>query len=413
MRILQLAQFLPPVAGGEERHVWNLSRQLAARSHDVTLLGFATRAQECGTEHIDGVRVVRVRPSAARLSALYSDPGRPHALPLADPAVSRAIGRELASAPHDVVHAHNWIVNSAIRPASRAGVPVVLTLHDYSHLCATKRLMEQDRAPCPGASARRCLPCTSTHYGRLSGPVTAVANAWSARRRAYSLGAVAAVSSPVAAAATGRPRAGLEPQVIPNFIPDDIVLDDIPAVSPDAPFVFAGDLSRDKGIQVLLEAYAQLHPVHPSAPLLLAGRSPGGAPWQLPAGARWLGEIPHHEVLGLFRSARAVVVPSIWPDPCPTVVLEAMAAGRPVIAAASGGIVDMVLSGQTGLLVAPGDFSALAEAMSAVLSDPDAAAALGVAGRDRARLFTVSSVVGRIEQMYRRSIAHHSSPVRP
>ena len=44
MRILLLAQFLPPVSGGEERHVWNLARALASRSHDVTLLGFATDA---------------------------------------------------------------------------------------------------------------------------------------------------------------------------------------------------------------------------------------------------------------------------------------------------------------------------------------------------------------------------------
>ena len=48
MKILLLAQFLPPVSGGEERHVWNLARALASRSHDVTLLGFATDAEAAG-----------------------------------------------------------------------------------------------------------------------------------------------------------------------------------------------------------------------------------------------------------------------------------------------------------------------------------------------------------------------------
>ena len=141
MRILQLAQFLPPVAGGEERHVWTLARALAVRGHDVTLVGIAAGTERPGETTSDGVRLIRVRSSASRLAALYSDPSRPHALPIPDPAVSRAIGRLLAAEWFDVVHAHNWIVNSALRPAARAGVPVVMTLHDYSHVCATKRFM--------------------------------------------------------------------------------------------------------------------------------------------------------------------------------------------------------------------------------------------------------------------------------
>jgi len=113
-----------------------------------------------------------------------------------------------------------------------------------------------------------------------------------------------------------------------------------------------------------------------------------------------LGEVTHDRVVELFNSARVVVVPSVWSDPCPTVVLEAMAAGRPVAAAASGGIVDMVVDGTTGLLVPPGDAAALADALSALLADPEKALAYGAAGRDRAREFTVSAVVSRIETMY-------------
>ena len=125
-----------------------------------------------------------------------------------------------------------------------------------------------------------------------------------------------------------------------------------------------------------------------------------GDSWDFPPGVQWLGEVSHDTVLALFGSARAVVVPSVWADPCPTVVLEAMAAGRPVVAAASGGIVDMVLDGRTGLLVPPGDSDALASALSDVLRHPQKAAAFGVAGRERAREFAVSAVVTRLEAMY-------------
>lgn len=407
MRILLLAQFLPPVAGGEERHVWNLARTLAARSHEVTLLGFATGENPAGTSVVDGLQVVRVRTAASRLPMLYSDPSRPHALPLPDPQVSRAIADEFAGGLYDIAHAHNWIVNSAVGPAAKAGVPLVMTLHDYSHVCATKRLMEHGRSRCPGPGLRRCLSCASEHYGSINGAVTVIANAAAAHRRARRLTDVAAVSSAVADAVAipaghWLHSAGLAARVIPNFIPDDIILDEIPPIEPDAPLLFVGDLTADKGVQVLLDAYERLD----SPPeLLLAGRSPGPDAWRLPPGARWTGQLPHADVVELFRSARAVVVPSVWSDPCPTVVLEAMAAGRPVIGAASGGIVDMVVDGRTGLLVPPGDSVALAEALATLLRQPDVARDFGLAGRDRAREFTVTAVAPRLEQMYADAIA--------
>ena len=79
MKVLHLAQFIPPYVGGEERHVWNLAREMAARSHDVTLLGFATSDNPPGQSVTEGVRIVRVRSAASRLPFLYSDPSRPHA----------------------------------------------------------------------------------------------------------------------------------------------------------------------------------------------------------------------------------------------------------------------------------------------------------------------------------------------
>ena len=401
MKILLLAQFIPPLNGGEERHVWNLARRLVTRGHQVTLLGFAAGA-EPGIAVSEGIRVVRVRTATSRLPMLYSDQSRPHALPLPDPVVSREIRRELSTGGYDIVHAHNWIVNSALGPTARARVPLVMTLHDYSHICATKRLMLFERSRCPGPAPKRCLPCARAHYGTANGAVTLAANAWSARRRAQRLTEAAAVSSAVAEAVdvpTGHwlHGAALHARVIPNFIPDEIVVEDIEPTAADAPLLFAGDLSYDKGVGVLLEAYRLLDS---PPPLVMVGRTGTGESWDFPPGVQWLGEQPHAEVIKLFRSARAVVVPSVWSDPCPTVVLEAMAAGRPVAAAASGGIVDMVVDGLTGLLVEPGDPVALAEAIATILQNPSQAEAFGVAGRDRAREFTVSAVVARIEEMY-------------
>ena len=96
-----------------------------------------------------------------------------------------------------------------------------------------------------------------------------------------------------------------------------------------------------------------------------------------------------------------MVVPSIMPDPCPTVVLEAMAKGRPVVASANGGIVDMVEDGVTGRLVTPEDPAALAEGITSVL-DGDAAA-MGVEAHRHLHGFLASTVVERIEGIYERA----------
>jgi len=109
--------------------------------------------------------------------------------------------------------------------------------------------------------------------------------------------------------------------------------------------------------------------------------------------------------MDLMRTASVVVVPSIVPDCCPTVVLEAMATGRPVITAASGGIVDLVEDGETGTLVTPGDAESLAAALSSVVTDHTVAEAVGRRALERVRLFTASAVVGRIESLYEQLIA--------
>ena len=222
MKVLLLAQFLPPMFGGEERHVWALARALAARAHEVTLLGFATGGDEPAESHSEGVRIVRVRTAASHLPILYSDSTRPYALPLPDPLVSRAIRRELSHGRFDVIHAHNWIVNSALGPAARAQVPVVMTLHTYSHICATMRLMEHGKQQCPGPSPARCLSCATAHHGAVRGALTVAANTWSARRRSDRVSRFAAVSSAVATAVAQPEKSWLSStrlsaEIIPNF----------------------------------------------------------------------------------------------------------------------------------------------------------------------------------------------------
>jgi glycosyltransferase involved in cell wall biosynthesis len=190
-------------------------------------------------------------------------------------------------------------------------------------------------------------------------------------------------------------------EVVPNFVPDSILVDPASLEGigpPDGPIVFVGDVTRDKGVGVLFAAYRQ---ISNPPPLVLAGTVQPDAPVERPPGVELLGPTPPDVVIELLRAARVVVVPSIVLDACPTVVLEAMAVGRPVVASSSGGIVDLVEGGVTGILVPPGDPIALATALTSLIEDPTLAMAMGRKGLERVRSYTASAIAGQVEDLYR------------
>ena len=123
---------------------------------------------------------------------------------------------------------------------------------------------------------------------------------------------------------------------------------------PEGDYLFyAGDLSEQKGVDTVLAAYATLDPATRPA-LVLVGRTAMDLS-SLPEGAVVHEKWEHERVLSGFGHALAAVLPSRWPDPCPTTVLEAMALGAPLVTTHMGGIADMVVDGESALVVPPGD----------------------------------------------------------
>lgn len=411
MRILMVAQFYPPVAGGEEQHVRNLSTALVERGHDVSVASVQLEDDDPLT--LDRkVRVHRLRTTVQRAKWLYSS-SRPFAPPVPDPEAVISLRRLIDVEQPDLIHAHNWLGRSVMPRLARGRRPLVVTLHDYGLICANKRFIYR-QAPCSGPGLHKCIACATDHYGAITGTPITIAN-WAggaAERRAVDM--FLPVSHAVAEG-TELERRGVPFRVIPNFVPDDVgqMTDvDDPALAnlPDRDYLlFVGDLTHDKGVDVLLDAFGKLEDP-PS--LVLIGRP--FLPLRTLPRVIELGMLPHAVVMTAWRRSLLGVVPSIYPDPCPTVVMEAMATGRALVASHIGGIPDLIDDGETGILVPHSDSAALAHGLQRLLDSPELCRRMGNAARHKLTEFTTSRVVPRIEQVYRDVLDgyHTRGPVR-
>jgi len=158
-----------------------------------------------------------------------------------------------------------------------------------------------------------------------------------------------------------------------RVIPSGVDLPEEVGAAADPPHVlYAGRLSAEKGVLELVEAAEGLE-------LVVAGDGPLRA--RVPGA---LGFVPHDELQGLYRRAAVVACPSRR-EGFGVACLEAMAHARPVVATNVGGLRDLVVDGETGLVVPPRDPAALRAALRRLLSDDELRRRLGAAGRERAR----------------------------
>jgi glycosyltransferase involved in cell wall biosynthesis len=197
---------------------------------------------------------------------------------------------------------------------------------------------------------------------------------------------------------------GVSYRVIPNFIPNNVDegLGDTDPLQEQLPqgnyLLFVGNVGHDKGAEVLLQAYAEMEC---QVPLILIGQPEAGFSAAIPPGVRLLQSWPHAAVMSAWRRCTIALMPSICPDACPTVAMEAMAMGRAIVASHIGGLPDIVSDGETGILIPPGDCRALREAIQRLLDDPGLRERLGAMARQKIFKFQAKTVVPRIEQVYR------------
>jgi glycosyltransferase involved in cell wall biosynthesis len=301
---------------------------------------------------------------------------------------SRASQRDIAGlirrTQPTIAHFHNTfpLISPSVYAACRsAGIPIVQTLHNFRLICPGAMLF-RDGQPCEECIDRSLLQSVRHRCYRDSVPATAaVARSIALNRRR---GTPALISRYIALTefARGRFAAGGLPAdrivVKPNGLNQSV----LPGAGQGGYVVYVGRLSAEKGLRVLLQAWRTL----PRIRLRIVGDGPLRDELERQAGAEqlsveFMGRLSRQELPAIVGDAAAAIVPSLWYEGFPMVVVEAFASGTPVIASRLGSLAEIVHDGANGALFTPGDAAALAATVARVLANADALAAM----RQRAR----------------------------
>jgi phosphatidylinositol alpha-mannosyltransferase len=196
---------------------------------------------------------------------------------------------------------------------------------------------------------------------------------------------------------------GAEYTVLWNGIEIERIASAAPASSPRPTVLFIGRHEPRKGLEVLLDAWAG---IDRDAQLQIVGVGPQTEELRRRdvAGVEWFGTVTDTPRNELLRGATAFCAPSLRGESFGVVLLEAMAAGAPIVASAIEGYQNVARSGQDALLVPPGDVAALRNALRRLLDDPALRARLVASGRDRAEQFSMRRLAERYLELYARAL---------
>jgi phosphatidylinositol alpha-mannosyltransferase len=369
VRIVLACPYAWDAPGGVQVHVAQLASSLQDRGHEVLVLAPATRAA-LPPESTRPETQVRFMGRAVRV------PYQGTVAPICFSAHSaRLIGSILRSFGPDLVHAHEpFAPSTAMLATLRSRSPVVATFHAFT-----------ERSALYSAAAFLLRPVWAKLRVRI------------------------AVSEAAARFVGSRFPDGL--RVIPNGCDVDLFaeaspLDGLPS---GRRMLWVGRLDEQKGFPIAVRAFASLATEFSDLTFLVVGEGRDRAAVStLPPGARnrviMAGAIPHDELPPYMAGADVFVAPALGQESFGIVLVEAMAAGVPVVASDIAGYREVLRRDVDGILAPPGDHTALAEGARRVLSDPALAARLREAGRARAERFRWSSVTDEIETAYRQAL---------
>ena len=384
MRILLVNSF-HFYGGGDSTYTFNLANLLRSKGHKVAFFAMQDKRNipdsnsDLFVSHIDfkeldrnknlltGLRVMR--------RVIYSTEAR------------KKFSQMLERFHPDIIHfqnIHAHITPSVIFEAKKHGLPVVWTLHDYKLVCPNSHfLIDKKGKICEACSRnlyyqaifKRCKK--DSLLASAMAAIEAYAHRIMGLRNIVDFFLTPSVFLRRKLIDRGFPLEKVKH--LPLFLTGDMFHD----VNEDEGYLlFLGKLDPIKGIYPLLKACQNEEKIH----LALAGRAEAPLinklPEILPSNAKYVGIKHGDELRSLILRARAVILPSLWYENQPFSIIEAFAAGKPVIASDLGGMTELVKNSKGGLLVQPGNVQAIAEAMKWMATHGQQAKEMGQAARE-------------------------------
>lgn len=434
LRITYIVHHYPPAyRAGAEQYTHRVARWMVAQGHDVEVVTLESISEgssariESTLETYENVPVHRLR---------FKLVGAPHELTwrFDNPLLEQWVADYLTERKPDFVHfmAGYLIGIGPLRAVRAARIPMALTMHDYWFVCPRHTLQRGNGELCTSVpeAPSACARCVAQGLDRTAKVDTITGGLYSAVLARFGLAAEsAAIAQRRAATADAitwpdvviAPTRFLAGKIKENLPRADVLVlphgnDALPAPADGyaaaanaraqgVQFGYMGQIAQHKGVHVLVEAFrrldpelASLHvhgvlennPAYTAVLRKLAGNAPN---------IHFHGGYSRTELPVVLAGLDAVVVPSIWYENSPLVIMEALGEGVPVITSRLGGMAELVEDGRTGLHFSVGDADALADVLRTLASDAELRAHLRANARRNGR-GSVADEMQQLEAIY-------------
>jgi glycosyltransferase involved in cell wall biosynthesis len=412
--LLVVHQYPPEQIGGTELYTQSLASYLSRSGHRVSVFCPSTGVTADQREGLDDFRVYRVNVGQRARGRVFLDTFSQRTL-------SAAFDRVLAVEQPALVHVQHLmgLPLTLFRLLADRGIPYVVTLHDYWFVCANAQLITNyDQTICagPGALFHNCGRCLLARAGSPVTRVVGLAPAPVLALRSRSLAAVLAGARRLIApsrfvADTYRRLGPAGSNIV--VVPHGIAAPESPpgetAARPHRDYLqigYLGNLAWQKGVHCLIEAVNRLP--ENGARLEIYGGQESFPEYvaelhrlALHPGITFHGSLSRRELWPALAQLDVLVVPSLWHETSSLVVQEAFACRVPVVASSAGALPEKIHHGHDGLLVPPGDISALRDALSELMVEP---ARLAAMRQNIAPVQTLDDHGREVEAVYARAL---------
>jgi len=385
MRVLMINKYLYPRAGAET-YMLTVAQELISRGHTVGFFGM-DNPDICLPGPASTILPVDFKTGQSKVSkatsllkaGLRSVSGRAY----------KKLNDFVSEFKPDIIHAHN-IYNQLPPDITKSikDIPVLMTVHDFKMICPSYNLFVDERL------CKRCLSgkfyncvlhrcCHKKTLDSILATLSAYKHKFSQTYNKY-YNCLITPSNFMKQCLDEGGYGDIKTCVVNNFatIPQQDSL-------PGNGILYFGRLCREKGIDTLLKAYAELDTPRPT--LTIAGQGPLEGQLKQFAkdndlkGIQWLGLVSPSQIQNELDKCGFVVVPSLWNENCSMCIMESLAHGRVVVASDSGGNPELIDDGINGRIFRAGDADALNEIIVELTSDPELLVEMGQAAKQHAK----------------------------